>query len=135
MMRPGHLHHTEAFCIMTYRADDGTEEEQIWNSRDGVTPFVISLRSGKSARHVDWHRDEYDPNFKPPAGSRIFVDMTPERAQTIAEANAERYWSDTAAVYNPQEQYRTKADLAQALMHSYLERDGAPDLIEVADAG
>jgi len=41
--------HAGAFCLMTYRADDGTEEEQVWNSRDGVTPFVITLRSGKAA--------------------------------------------------------------------------------------
>ena len=132
MTRPSNLKHAEAFCIMTYRAEDGSgEEERIWNSRDGVTPFMVALRSGKPAQHVDWHRDEYNPDYQPPVGSRIFVDMTPERARELAERNATHYWEDAAAAYKPQQQYRTKADLVQALMHSYLEREGAPDIIEV----
>ena len=55
---PPRYRHPEAFMIMTYRADDGIEEERIWNSRDGVTPFVITLRNGKQATHVDWGQDQ-----------------------------------------------------------------------------
>ncbi len=81
--------HAAAFCLMTYRADDGTEEEQIWNSRDGVTPYVIRLRSGKTAAHVDWRNDRRMPDYEPPAGSRIFVDLTEERARAHARKYAE----------------------------------------------
>jgi hypothetical protein len=64
--------HAEAFCLMTYRSDDGTEEEVIWNSRDGVTPFTIALRSGKPASHVDWGADRPQPGHKLQHGQRYF---------------------------------------------------------------
>jgi hypothetical protein len=133
MTRPTSLKHAEAFCIMTYRADDGSEEEQIWNSRDGVTPFCVALRSGKSAKHVDWHRDVYAPDYKPPAGSRMFVDLTPERAEEIARMKADLYWSDTAAVYNPQSEWATKEAFVQSLLASYLQLPGAPDIVVVGE--
>lgn len=49
--------HQEAYCLMQYDADDGTETEVVWNSRDGVTPFGITLRSGKPATHARWGED------------------------------------------------------------------------------
>lgn len=124
--------HGEAFCLMTYRADDGSEEEVIWNSRDGVTPFVITLRSGTQARHVDWHRDQRAPDFKPPPGMRVFVDLTPARAREQAEANVDRFWVDPEYGAGARKRYGTKAAMARALAKSYLETPGAPDLIEVA---
>lgn len=112
--------HAEAYCLMTYRSDDETEEEIIWNSRDGVTPFTITLRSGKPARHVNWRDDVRDPDYKPKPGERIFVDLTPERA----EEHARRVMSNWEHL--PQRELPSLKELTQ----SYL-RDGAPDLIEV----
>jgi hypothetical protein len=83
--------HAEAFCLMTYRADDGTEEEVIWNSRDGVTPFVITLRSGKTATHVAWQKDRCDPGYRPPLGSRIFADLGRDKAAAAARQRVEAY--------------------------------------------
>lgn len=123
--------YAEAYCIMKYRSDDGTEEEWIWNSRDGVTPFVVTLRSGKQAKHVDWHEDTCAPHYKPLVGSRMFVDLTRERSLEIARANAKRYWSEEAMSYNPQTEYASQEDLAKALAASYLQREGTPDLVEV----
>lgn len=40
MMASRHLH-KEAFCLMLYRGVESGEEEWLWNSRDGVTPFII----------------------------------------------------------------------------------------------
>lgn len=123
--------HKEAFCLMTYRADDGSKEEEvIWNSRDGVTPFVITLRSGKEARHVDWHLDRCVPDHMPPLGSRIFVDLTAPRARELARRNAERYWE----TYPPsREQFLTVDALAAMLEATYLADigKGTPDLVEV----
>ncbi|SRR6266851_368664 len=123
--------HAEAFCLLTYHADDGTEEEKIWNSRDGITPFVIALRSGKAATHVNWRTDRPDQGYQPQIGERIFVDMTRERARQIAEANVDRWLAD--------------AKLGPMLLAGYTSRDaaieyftreyfqpGAPDLIVVA---
>lgn len=42
--------HAEAFQLMLYRADDGSEL-WFWNSRDGVTPFGTAI-DGKEYRHA-----------------------------------------------------------------------------------
>jgi hypothetical protein len=95
--RTGRPHiYVEAFCLMKYQAEDGTSEI-LWNSRDGVTPFVIRLKPGADgvaleAKHVEWNRDQYLPNFVPEVGSRIFVDLTPARAREFAERNYDE-WS------------------------------------------
>jgi hypothetical protein len=112
--------HAEAFCLMKYRSDDGTEEELIWNSRDGVTPFTITLRSGKRATHADWQNDRRLPDYQPPAGSRIFVDLTPERAREIAERNVDIY-----------PQYGNRKRAVEELAADYLQ-PGTPDIVEAS---
>lgn len=47
--------HAEAFRLMEYTQTNATEGEQpevleVWNSRDGVTPFIVHI-GGKSYRH------------------------------------------------------------------------------------
>lgn len=125
--------HAEAYCLMTYRADDGTEEEQIWNSRDGVTPFVITLRSGKQATHADWRNDQRIPDYQPPPGSRIFVDLTPERARELAAQNVARYWGDPTVGGGLHREYGSRDQAITELAASYVEMDGAPDLVEVTE--
>ena len=73
MSEPAGYQHAEAFCLMTYRSDDGSEEEVIWNSRDGVTPFTVRLLSGKRATHVNWAADQASPGHKPGPGERYFA--------------------------------------------------------------
>jgi len=116
--------HAEAFCLMTYRSDDGTEEERIWNSRDGVTPFVIPLRSGKTAQHADWHADARVVEYAPKPGERVFVDLTMERALALAETNI-KTWKAQGMANLPS---------AKQMAKEYL-RPGAPDLIEVPACG
>jgi len=93
--------HSEAFCLMKYRSDDETEEEIIWNSRDGVTPFVISLRSGKTASHVDWRSDRCVPDYKPKPGERIFIDLTPEKAEEYAKRNVRKWRRQSPLTHTP----------------------------------
>lgn len=127
----GHRH-AEAFCIMKYQADDDPNDvEWIWNSRDGVTPFTLTLQSGKPGTHVDWHLDQYAPEYKPPSGSRMFVDMTRERAMEIATRNAQYYWNDQAAAYNPQTMFASKDQMIRELAASYMDREGTPDIATV----
>lgn len=121
--------HAEAFMLMTYRSDDGTEEERIWNSRDGVIPFVITLRSGKQATHVEWHNDRRAPDHRPRPGERIFVDLTSEAARNYARRDAERFWDD--ADYPAQGHYASVEEFAETLAADYLRHDGQPDLIEM----
>ncbi len=87
---PGGYWHKEAFCLMTYQCDETGECERIWNSRDGVTPFVIPTRDGKaSMTHILWDRDRCEPEFCCDRGMRIFVDMP----QEVALAYARMHWN------------------------------------------
>ncbi|MFI2663700.1 hypothetical protein [Micromonospora carbonacea] len=122
--------HGEAFAIMTYRSDDGTETERIWNSRDGVTPFVVTLRSGKVAHHVDWSSDVYAPDHRPQPGERMFVDLTPERARELALRNARQAFAEARPGLDPRVRWATPEAMAETLVAEYL-RPGAPDLVEV----
>lgn len=125
--------HAEAYCLMTYRADDGTEEERVWNSRDGVTPFLITLRSGKVASHTDWRGDVCVPDHVPAPGSRMFVDLTPERADELALAAARRFFAeDSHTGRMARAEYHSPEDLAVTLRANYLQRPGEPVLVEVA---
>lgn len=77
--------HKEAFCLMLYECERCGESETLWNSRDGVTPFIIRCRHcNGEARHINWFLDECKPNHKPRPSQRIFVDMTKEKARKIA---------------------------------------------------
>lgn len=123
--------HAEAFCLMKYTSDDGTEEEIIWNSRDGVTPFVITLRSGKTAMHRDWGADQCVPDYKPLPGSRMFVDLTEERAREIGAERGAYYRDNNVAGACDQFQEEMIRIITDAILAEV--RLGAPDLIEVTD--
>ncbi|OPY64101.1 MAG: hypothetical protein A4E56_00155 [Pelotomaculum sp. PtaU1.Bin065] len=83
--------HAEAFCLMTYQCESCGCEERIWNSRDGVTPFVLRCRyCGGEAKHVRWNEDRCVPEYIPKPGERVFKNMTHEKAREIAEARLAR---------------------------------------------
>jgi len=130
--------HGEAFCLMTYRADDRHLEEVIWNSRDGVTPFVVNMKDGSPGTHVDWRNDRCVPDHKPAVGDRIFVDLTEQRAHEIAAQQARRIWDapvDADLSYDPKGVYGRVERLADRILEGLLaEVDrGGPDVIEVTD--
>lgn len=78
--------HAEAFCLMNYKCKSCENEEKLWNSRDGVTPFIIDCKNCKGeAYHINFHLDKRLPDYKPIPGQRIFVDMTEEKKKDIAE--------------------------------------------------
>lgn len=74
-MTPPKKHkYEEAFKLMRYEGTDG-EAEVIWNSRDGITPLLVSsVTTGKVLAHLGRYKDVYDPDFKPNIGTRIFMD-------------------------------------------------------------
>jgi hypothetical protein len=122
---------------MTYRADDGSAEERVWNSRDGVTPFVITLRGGQTATHVDWGSDERMPeDWVPPPGMRVFADLTAERARELAAVNYDRWLADPERAGDLLRVFGGDRDAAVAqLAASYLSQPGVPTLIDQADSG
>lgn len=138
MLMPGDpkYQHGEAFCLMTYRAeDDPSDVEVIWNSRDGVTPFIMTNRNGRLAKHVAWYDDECRPDHKPQVGDRIWVDLTAERAEQIAAERTDHYWNDEAnAMYGAaRAMYSSQEEMQSVLARGLLEEveHGAPDLVEV----
>lgn len=94
--------------LMAYVSDDGETGELIWNSRDGVTPFVVSSRDGVQMTHSDWGRDVYAPHFRPPPGFRYFADMDESEAHRAATEYVERYWEHEQIPMN--QRYGTKEE-------------------------
>lgn len=122
--------HPEAFCLMKYRTPDGAEEI-IWNSRNGVTPFVVRTPDGREATHVEWRTDVRAPMHMPRIGDRIFVDLAEARAREIAAARVEFFWDhpETPA----RERWTTKEEAVADLLPSIFQGGHAPDLIVVTD--
>lgn len=81
---------------MQYRDLVTGEVEVLWNSRDGVTPFIILSQAGNEAQHVNWQNDRCCPGFIPKPGMRIFVDASPQHAHIRQSARdyVERMWND-----------------------------------------
>lgn len=117
--------HREAFCLMQYRSDDGTEAEQLWNSRDGVTPFIISSRNGKSMHHVEWNKDSCLPNFSPPKGMRIFVNATRELVTPRLREYVDKIFTEHHGGY-----WETREEAFEALLPDWLHGGEAPWIIE-----
>ena len=85
--------HNEAFCLMQYsgRGQAGTISLQIWNSRDGVTPFMMfSTEYGIEMAHVNWQQDRYLPNYKPVKGDLIWRDYTQEEAENVGRSSFQK---------------------------------------------
>ena len=129
-IKPWPYKHSEAFCLMQYATECRSEVEWIWNSRDGVTPFIVSSRSGREMHHVCWHMDRYAPTYKPQPGERIFVDVTEEIARGWAQAQVTRYWDHE--MYPMSRRFASKEEAIAYLTNDYLSPHGNPALIEVA---
>ncbi|HEY8597359.1 MAG TPA: hypothetical protein VIL85_02945 [Thermomicrobiales bacterium] len=125
--------HPEAFCLMHYRTKDGTLTEILWNSRDGVTPFGISSTDGREMTHVDWHLDNFQPDYKPVPGQRIFVTLGRERAEEWARQFVERYWDH--GEYPMHRAYPSREDAIAKLTDEYYRDGTAPTVVTVRDDG
>ena len=70
------FNHPEAFCLMQYQCERCQLSEILWNSRDGVTPFVIGCRvcSGQM-KHENWQSDRQVVDYAPFPGQRVFITM------------------------------------------------------------
>lgn len=125
---------SDAFVVMLFQSTDGRETEEVWNSRDGATPYTITLRSGAAAVHVQWSSMVPRPGYVPPPGSRVFVDLTPEIAQENATAYVRRIWDNQGAEgMLARNQYATADDMIAALITNI--RPGEPALVEVPEEG
>ncbi len=131
--------HGEAFCRMKYARKDGSGVEWVWNSRDGVTPFLVGPKGRQGPfgddellSHVDWHLDQVRPDYKPQPGERVFIDLTPELARANAEKWCDRYWDHPE--FPLSEGYATKEEAIESHLRDEA-RDGAPVIITVGSEG
>lgn len=133
--------HPEAFCLMLYASDDRRNIEALWNSRDGVTPFIIGSRlddednqveERELITHTSWSRDPYAPFHVPNVGERIFVDLTEFSCRANIRRYIERYWDEDSGRGSPgmAETFGTKARAEDELVESWM-KPGAPDVVVV----
>jgi hypothetical protein len=128
--------HREAFTVMKYATKDGSYSELIWNSRDGVTPFIIRSPDGREMSHVEWNRDQYAPEWIPEIGSRVFVDATFERCLEWARKWVDRYWDsdpEFRTIYSNEYGNLTKEEITRKHAEIEFSQHGAPppDLLVV----
>lgn len=87
--------HAEAYCLMTYKCEKCGCEETLWNSRDGVTPYIVMCRNEDydgHMLHIAFNNDERMPShYRPENGVRIFIDLTPEKHYEYELKKAKRY--------------------------------------------
>lgn len=82
--------HKEAFCIMTYKCRKCHKTEEVYNTRDGATPFTLGCRYCDGGMvHINWNHDIQDPHFRPLRGMRVLLDFTKERAFEAAQKTLE----------------------------------------------
>jgi hypothetical protein len=121
--------HTDGFNLMKYRSDDGVDEEWIWNSRAGITPFVAILSNGKTAMHVDWGQDKYLPDYVPAIGSIVFVDATEMRLRPKVVDYVDQYWDH--AEYPMRKTFKDKAEANVMLLAEWLGDGQQPMQIKI----
>ena len=127
--------HQEAFHIMAYQCDKCSFLEYIWNSRDGVTPFMTSCLfddcDGLTA-HVFPRRMglmEQTAIILKPFVSRVFVDMTQERAKMFAIKRMDSMIDQGYILPEGEDYYQSIDRLTQSLYHN----GDAPDVLSRAE--
>ena len=119
--------HREAFCVMEYWCKTCVKSEMIWNSRDGVTPFVIHCSTcGKEMRHINWHGDKREINHIPKKGERIFIDMPKEVHRIYMNKRVEDVYAMPSAPKPPD---MTKEEVVEKLHQSWDQEKHEPFLI------
>lgn len=104
---------------MRYQDEVTGEVEVLWNSRDGVTPFVITSKAGNPAKHIDWHLDRYAPDYEPAVGDRIFDDKTLDECRAWRREFVDKHRDLVTENYPDDAIEKVIEDLAQADYHQF----------------
>lgn len=96
---------------MYYSNDDGNIGCWVYNTRDGVTPFLI-LKDGVQLQHRHWNYDLQQPNYKPIKGDLVFRDCTNEEIEG---------WTREAFSAHPE--HFAKLDKEQIVRNAILENE------------
>jgi len=120
--------HVEAYCLMTYSCCKCGFTEILWNSRDGVTPFMIGCpKCNGLMKHISFKDDERNETYIPEKGQRIFVDLTEERNRICMKQCVDNNWNRKP--YPASEMYKSKEQMMNELCKDF--KTGDPDIIVV----
>lgn len=119
-----------AFCIMLYQCELCGKKEELWNSRDGVTPFIINCVScGGSAQHINWGKDECIFDYNSPSHTRVFVNLTLKKAIEYSKKRVESAKSfEEGKFYFDVEDYKNIERFINIVIDMY-KGGTAPDII------
>lgn len=117
--------HPETFYAMNYSTEDGSVNEIIWNARDGVTPYAVPSPDGQLMKHLAWHLDQRVPYHRPAVGSRVFIDLTIEKARESRRLFVEQRWEQL------RERWATREEAVEDLARIDFDDGHTPDLVAV----
>ena len=80
----GKYNHAEAYCHMIYANENKSKVVSVYNTRDGVTPFIVSIEN-EMFQHIAFGEDYCEENYTPIEGDYVFTDYTEEAAKENAE--------------------------------------------------
>lgn len=81
----------EAFCLMLYQGKDSKRIVDIWNSRNGVTPFMVDI-DGEQYQHIEFRMDRRVPDHRLRPGDYFFRDVTELDAARYAALVVDRHY-------------------------------------------
>jgi hypothetical protein len=117
-LTPHGFHHSEAFALMIYRCESCGTRERLYNSRDGVTPFIINCRDCKgNMMHIDWQGDECLPGYVPKRGQRVFIDTPKEVFEMFTRAKINFFWLHSE--YPLHKRYNSKKEAFDEFVKEY----------------
>lgn len=96
------FNHAEAFCWMEYfgKANNGrgTISVRIYNSRDGVTPFILRCEQFEmDLQHVHWQGDIRNVEYLPKKGDLIWRDITKQDVEKMSKRVLEQRREELAS--------------------------------------
>ncbi len=128
--------HKESFRLMQYQDENDPDGpiEWLWNSRDGVTPFMISSREPGDLllKHINWQDDILAFQYVPGIGQRVFIDLTEKAGRSYLRLRIERRW-ELGGNLSMKSRYQTKQSAFDVLLPDTLKRvEGhGPDIVVV----
>lgn len=126
--RCGKYDHVEAFCTMQYECQTCRTIETLWNSRDGVTPFIIQCQQcDGEMNHGSFEFDECVPDYFPRKGMRVFVDFPEHFREVFKRRFILTNWD---GLYPMSERFKTKQEALQILMSDEMQ-EGEPYVLKL----
>jgi hypothetical protein len=124
----------EAYHLMQYKCKTCGKLSLIWNSRDAVTPFMVSCPCGGQRSHVNWRSDiRMSPEYIPPPGyCDVFIDLSPERAKELAIKRVDSFDKTEYRIPKATKEYD---DMVHRLTESYVNDCCSVDIISSEEYG